>query len=76
MSLAVVNIHGEKDFETELKGVVGGKGGVKVYVVDGSGVEVVNTAEKEEVGIKETEWDGKGAFVFKKHSLTLLRWEV
>lgn len=74
VSLAVVNIHPEKDFETELKGVSGGA--KKVFVVDGSDVSVVNTKGKEEVGVKETEWDGQASFVFKKHSLTLLRWQV
>jgi len=72
VSLAVVNISEEKDFEVDLKGVVAGE--VEVYTVTGSGVKVVNTKGKEEVGLEETKWDGKGKFVFKKHSLTLLRW--
>jgi alpha-N-arabinofuranosidase len=76
VSLAVVNIHGEKDFETDLKGVEVKKGSAKVYVVGGKDVDVVNTKEKQEVGIEESEWDGQGNFTFKKHSLTMLRWEI
>lgn len=74
VNLAVVNIHEEKDYETELKGVVSGD--VEVHTVSGADVKVTNTAEKEEVGIKETKWDGKGTFTFPKHSLTLLRWKL
>lgn len=74
LSLAVVNIHETKDFETELRGV--GAKEVTVYSVNGADVTVVNTAEKEEVGIQESKWDGQGLFTFPKHSLTLLRWKL
>lgn len=74
VSLAVVNISEEKDFAVDLKGVVAGE--VEVYTVTGSDVKVINTKEKEEVGIEESQWDGQGKFVFKKHSLTLLRWKT
>ncbi|KAF5023733.1 hypothetical protein F66182_4207 [Fusarium sp. NRRL 66182] len=74
VNLAVVNIHEDKDFETELKGLTGGKE-VEVHTVSGADVRVVNTAEKEEVGIKESKWDGEGLFTFPKHSFTLLRWK-
>jgi alpha-N-arabinofuranosidase len=74
VSLAVVNIHEEKDFETELRGVTGKD--VEVYSVSGDGVAVVNTAEKQEVGIKESKWNGEGSFTFPKHSFTLLRWKL
>lgn len=73
VNLAVVNIHEEKDFETELKGLVGKD--VEVHSVSGKDVKVVNTAEKEEVGIKESKWNGEGLFTFPKHSFTLLRWK-
>jgi alpha-N-arabinofuranosidase len=75
VTLAVVNINEEKDFETELKGV---KEGEKVTVakITGSDVRVVNVDGKQEVGVEETEWDGKGKFVFAKHSLTMLRWKA
>lgn len=75
LNLAVVNIHEEKDFETEIKAGIGGAG-IEVFTVSGSGVGVVNTKEKEEVGIKESTWDGRGLFTFPKHSLTLLRWKA
>lgn len=75
LNLAVVNIHESNDFETELKGVAGGKQ-VEVHTVSGNDVKVVNTENKEEVGIKQTQWDGNGLFKFPKHSLTLLRWKA
>ncbi|KAF4973133.1 hypothetical protein FSARC_477 [Fusarium sarcochroum] len=74
VNLAVVNIHEEKDFETELKGLTGGKE-IEVHSVSGKDVKVVNTAEKEEVAIKESKWNGEGLFTFPKHSFTLLRWK-
>ncbi|KAJ4246570.1 hypothetical protein NW762_013511 [Fusarium torreyae] len=75
VNLAVVNIHEEKDFETELKGLTGGKE-VEVHTVSGKDVRVVNTAEKEEVAIKESKWNGEGLLTFPKHSFTLLRWKL
>ncbi|CAG9942997.1 unnamed protein product [Clonostachys rosea f. rosea IK726] len=73
VNLAVVNIHEEKDFETEIRGAVSQ---VEVHSVGGSALDVVNTAEKQEVGITESKWDGKGAFTFPKRSLTILRWKA
>jgi alpha-L-arabinofuranosidase len=73
ISVVVVNIHGEKDFKSDLHGVAAGK--VQVYTVTGANLSVVNTAEKEEVSIKASSWDGKGTFTFPKHSLTMLRWK-
>ncbi|KAM0200086.1 hypothetical protein ACHAPA_011795 [Fusarium lateritium] len=75
VNLAVVNIHQEKDYETELKGLTAGKE-VEVHTVNGADVKVVNTAEKEEVLIEETKWNGEGLFTFPKHSFTLLRWKL
>ncbi|KFH47433.1 alpha-L-arabinofuranosidase C-like protein [Hapsidospora chrysogenum ATCC 11550] len=77
LNVAVVNIHEEKDFETEIRagsGVAGGE--VQVFTVDGDSVAVVNTDGAQKVGIQESLWDGKGLFKFRKHSLTLLRWKV
>jgi alpha-N-arabinofuranosidase len=75
LSLAVVNIHEDKGFETDLRGL-NVEGGVEVHTVSGSGVKVVNTDGKQEVGIEESKWDGKGSFTFPKHSLTILRWKA
>ncbi len=72
VTLAVVNVHGERGFEVDVQGLGGGE--VKVYTVTGEGVEVTNTQEKSEVGIVEGTWDGKGLYTFPKHSLTMLRW--
>ncbi|KAF1997807.1 glycoside hydrolase family 51 protein [Amniculicola lignicola CBS 123094] len=74
VSLAVTNVHEQKDFEVSLDGVK--EGDVKVYTVSGDNVSVVNTAEEQNVGVVESSWDGKGAFTFKKHSFTMLRWKA
>lgn len=74
VTLAVVNVHEERDFEVELKGVKEGK--VDVYTVTGESVTVVNTEGEEKVGIKESSWDGVGKYKFGKASLTLLRWKA
>jgi alpha-N-arabinofuranosidase len=74
VSLVVVNVNDERDYEVELAGV-GSE--VAVYTVTGSSVKSVNAAGKEEeVGVKETKWDGKGKFNFSRHSMTMLRWET
>lgn len=75
VNLAVVNVHGQRDFVTELAGVEA-SGKVEVYAVTGPGVDAVNTEEKQEVGISESTWDGQGKYTFPKHSLTLLRWRL
>jgi alpha-N-arabinofuranosidase len=72
VSLVVVNISEDKDFDTLVKGV---NAEATVYTIDGSDVEVVNVAGKEEVGIRESKWDGKGHYTFPKHSITMLRWK-
>ena len=71
-NLAVVNIHEEKDFETKVEGV---QGAVSVYTVTADDVMATNMKGREEVSIKESAWNGKGSYVFPKHSLTLLRWK-
>jgi alpha-N-arabinofuranosidase len=73
VNLAVTNVSEEKDFEVALDGVKADK--VEVHTVTGEHVQVTNTAEDQQVGIKESSWDGKGAFTFPKHSFTLLRWK-
>ena len=73
-SMVVVNVHDSKDFETELEGVTSGD--VQVYHVTGENPKVVNTAEKTEVKLEESKWDGKGSFVFRKHSIYMLRWQT
>ncbi|PSN70858.1 glycoside hydrolase family 51 protein [Corynespora cassiicola Philippines] len=73
VSLAVANLSEDQDFSVELQGVKEGK--VQVYTVTGDDVNLVNTEKEQKVGIQESEWDGKGAFTFKKHSFVLLRWK-
>lgn len=73
VNVAVVNIHEEKNIETKLEGP---SGEVAVFTVTGDSVAACNMNGKQEVGITESKWDGKGAYVFPKHSLTLLRWKA
>jgi alpha-N-arabinofuranosidase len=73
VSVVVVNISDEEDFETELKGVVGE---VRVFTVDGENVKVVNNENEENVRVAEKKWDGNGNYVFRKHSMTMLRWST
>ena len=72
VSLVVVNINETTDFEVDLVGV--GKKEVEVFTVTGKDVKAVNVEGKEEVGVKESKWDGQGKYRFLKHSMTLLRW--
>lgn len=74
VTLAVANLSEEKDYTVKLSGI--GKGDVDVYSVDGDNLDVVNTESEQRVGIKESKWEGGDEFVFKKHSLTLLRWKA
>lgn len=74
VNVAVVNISDERDLETTVRGA---SGKVEVHSVSGPGVDAVNTAGKEEVGVTKSEWDSSGSsFVFPKHSMTLLRWKA
>lgn len=73
LSLSVVNISEDRDYEVEIGGV--GKE-VTTYIITGKHLKVINEEGKEEVGVKEGKWDGKGRFTFVKSSLTMLRWET
>lgn len=75
IGLAVVNIHPEKAFEVEIKGLSEGVE-VEIYYVTGEKLTDVNTEEKQTVGIKESKWTSKGKYIFPKHSFTLLRWKA
>ncbi|KAA8904823.1 glycoside hydrolase superfamily [Sphaerosporella brunnea] len=75
VNLAVVNLHAEKAFETELKGVPAGQD-VEVHLVTGEKLDDVNTAEKTTVEIKESKWTASSNYTFPKHSFTLLRWKL
>ena len=73
VNLAVANVSEESDFEVSLEGFKADD--VEVHLVSGDHVQVTNTAQEQNVGIKESKWDGKGSFTFLKHSFTLLRWK-
>jgi len=64
------------DIKVELRGVEKAKGGVQVFTVTGDNINVVNKlGDDQKVVVKESKWDGKGGYVFPKHSYTLLRWK-
>jgi alpha-N-arabinofuranosidase len=73
VNLAVVNIHEEKGIETKIDGI---SGEASVFTVTADNVAATNMKGKEEVDVAESTWDGKGAYVFPKHSFTLLRWKA
>lgn len=72
-NLAVVNVNDERGFETVVEGV---SGEVEVFTVTGEGVGATNMRGSEEVAVTESKWNGKGKYVFPKHSLTLMRWKA
>ncbi|PLB40033.1 alpha-N-arabinofuranosidase [Aspergillus candidus] len=72
VNVAVVNIHEEQDLETQVDGT---SGDVRVFTVTADDVSATNMKGKQEVGVLENTWDGRGPYVFPKHSLTLLRWK-
>lgn len=77
VTLAVVNISASEDIATDIDGISFGNGdgdGVDVYTVAGEGVEVTNTRERQDVSVQKTKWDGRGSYLFPKHSLSMLRW--
>ncbi|KAF6800231.1 alpha-l-arabinofuranosidase [Colletotrichum sojae] len=75
VNLAVVNVHETKNFSVDVNGIAAGAE-VDVYTVTGESVSVVNTGDKNPVGIAESKWDGKGPYEFVKASVTLLRWKA
>ena len=74
VSLAVVNVHEERNFATRIEGLPAGAD-VEVFTVTGPAVDSVNTAESQEVGIRESRWEAQGEYEFPKASLTMLRWK-
>ncbi|RHZ48097.1 alpha-N-arabinofuranosidase [Aspergillus thermomutatus] len=73
VNVAVVNISDKKDIESKFEGATGG---VTVFTVTGDSISACNMKGKQEVGVTESTWDGKGAYRFPKHSFTLLRWKA
>lgn len=75
ISLVVVNVHETKNFPTRLAGITEGSD-VDVFTVTGPSVWSTNTADKTEVSIRESKWDGKGLYDFPHASMTMLRWKA
>lgn len=76
VSLVVVNVHETEGIEVDLQGVAPKIGAVKTYLVTGRDHDVVNTADKQRVGVEESEWSGKEKYIFPKLSMTMLRWQL
>lgn len=74
VSLAIVNVHPDKDTSLPIRGLQSKS--VDVYTVVGDRWDAVNTAEKQSIDLKQSSWDGEGEFTFSKMSLTLLRWKA
>jgi alpha-N-arabinofuranosidase len=75
INMVVINVHETRDLKTEVQGAFN-TGLVNIYTVTGSGVNVTNMKGTQEVGVKESTWDGMGGYIFPRHSLTLLRWKA
>ena len=74
-NVVVVNVHEQRGWETEIKGLKTGK--VVVWTVTGNGVWVTNVnGNDKEVVARESIWNGEGMFTFPRHSLTMLRWRT
>ncbi|KAJ9642082.1 hypothetical protein H2204_002451 [Knufia peltigerae] len=74
VTVCVVNMHLEMDLSTKINGTAGAN--IHVFSIAGANDKVTNMAGKEEVGIKESEWDSSAnaEFVFPRCSITMLRW--
>lgn len=75
VSCVVVNMHEERDFDVEME-MDDATSEVTVFEITGKDVKATNTREHEGVGCSERKWDGKGKFLFRKLSMTMLRWET
>lgn len=76
VNLSVVNIKDDGNIKAEIKGVEKANGSVQVFTVTGNDINVVNKlGDDKHVVVKESKWDGKGEYIFPKHSYTLLRWK-
>ena len=76
VNMVVVNIHMTQSFEVELDGVsVDGNQKIHFWTVTAEKWDAVNTAEKQMVDLKESNWDGRGKFCFPDKSITMLRWK-
>lgn len=73
VNVAVVNIHDLRDFESKVEGILAP---ANVFTVTAADVTATNMKGNEEVRVQESMWDGKGSYVFPKHSFTLLRWKA
>lgn len=74
VTLAVVNVSEECEYSVELSGLSDGE--VEIFTVEGSNVNAVNTETEQVVKVEESKWNREDRFLFRKHSLTMLRWKA
>ena len=60
-------------FETEMVGV---GGIVQIFTIGVRDITVTNMDGKDEMGVKESDWDEKGKYSFGKYSMTTMRWKA
>ena len=75
VSLVVVNVHMKENFELDVDGLKPDDGGVKIYLITADNWDAVNTADCEEVSIKESSWEANGKVKFPRMSITMMRWK-
>ena len=75
VSMVVVNVHQTESQKVEVTGTKPSSGSVQVYSIAGDSWDVTNMAGTENVGIKESVWNGDGVFEFPSFSVTMLRWK-
>ena len=76
VSLVVVNVHLTENSVVDLKGIQAtSEAKIKVYSITGDTWDVINTSDRNSVGIREHEWDGEGKFEFPRMSMTMLQWQ-
>jgi alpha-L-arabinofuranosidase len=71
--LVIINMSETEAFETAM---VGAGGIVQVFTIGGRDITVTNMDGKDEMGVKEGDWDEKGKYSFGKHSMTMMRWKA
>ncbi|KAK2787906.1 hypothetical protein FQN53_004347 [Emmonsiellopsis sp. PD_33] len=74
VSVAVVNIHEQKDFTAKFEGAPSKE--VEVYTVTGDDVNDTNMKGENKVSLQNSAWDGEGLYTFPKHSLTMFKWKL
>lgn len=73
VNAAIFNTHKSNDIETKVEGVTGE---AAIFTVTAQDVMATDMKGKQEVGVAESTWNEKGAYLLSRLSLTLLRWKA